>query len=931
MTLHKKLLVIGLLLGVAVGGASSAWSQTSNVPSATTPAANSTGPSQCPAQNGGGPTDTCPSPGGGNPINFLSGNKYQREEDMPALPGVLGLEIVRHYNSFFSNPGNPNGIMGRGWKLSYETELHVTGRVLQLTYGNGTRVIFNRDPSDPSLCAGADPADGRIRIRQTARGDEYTLILPDGRKLDFSIDGKLTQILAPTGEFVALQYDARGMLQKVTDPQGRTLQLRYLDKGQAARGDRFTGVVAIDSPVGRFKYEYGSELPKGATLDKIHVVANLVKVSFPSHYDGKQKLHPYTDRGVTSSSIARIYHYQDRLHPTLLTGITVSGTGSDGKLVNQRIGTYGYNANGSGILTVKGEPARYVTDKDGKPVQPPKLVEGTGVEQVTIDYREPGQTIIKNSLGQETVYKYANTAAGLRLLEVRGAGCATCGEPNMRYRYDRMGRLVEITKLTPAGQPIQTTKRELDYYGRVLKVSNINYRGGKPGKEQWILRYEYQVGNPHPKLIARPSVPGKEYQIRIAYNDKGQPTQVTESGWAPTFDDTGAVHALTRTLIYRYNDYGQRVAIDGPLLNAGDNPGPANSDITLTEYDPKTKLVTRTVAPGNIITDVLERDDALRPALIRQSDGMRMVETRLTYTYSGKIQSMTRRAVFVKDDASDSALTRSIRFTYDALDRLTSITGPDLTTLRTEYDAAGRPNALLDPKGNRIASHFDSEGKLIAVVATDARGQILNGMLNLWNERGDLRARLTPDGIEMAQGVTPIAGQSIEFDGAGQANAIAARSNQIDILAGDNSTRNIFVGRQGMVLTDPADRSHVILKDDFGRIVIEAAPDEGRLAYRHEGTVFEKLHTSKDGKQSITERLEFAVNGRLIKRTIAGCAETLHYEGDLLARIDGCGNSHAYVRDAFGRFSVIQRLFDGCRMSQALALTTQVQFPISRH
>lgn len=53
----------------------------------------------------------------------MTGNKYQREEDMPALPGVLGLEIVRHYNSAFSGPGHPNGPLGRGWRLSYETEL----------------------------------------------------------------------------------------------------------------------------------------------------------------------------------------------------------------------------------------------------------------------------------------------------------------------------------------------------------------------------------------------------------------------------------------------------------------------------------------------------------------------------------------------------------------------------------------------------------------------------------------------------------------------------------------------------------------------------------------------------------------------------------------------------------------------------------------
>jgi hypothetical protein len=40
----------------------------------------------------------------------------------------------------------------------------------------------------------------------------------------------------------------------------------------------------------------------------------------------------------------------------------------------------------------------------------------------------------------------------------------------------------------------------------VLKVSSINYHGGKAGKEQWLLCYQYQGDNPRPKLIARPSV-----------------------------------------------------------------------------------------------------------------------------------------------------------------------------------------------------------------------------------------------------------------------------------------------------------------------------------------------------------------------------------------------------------------------------------------
>ncbi|MBW7861493.1 MAG: hypothetical protein KJZ96_08270 [Rhodocyclaceae bacterium] len=43
---------------------------------------------------------------------MISGNKYQRDTDLPALPGVLGLKIVRHYNS----AQRGLGLVGRGWR-----------------------------------------------------------------------------------------------------------------------------------------------------------------------------------------------------------------------------------------------------------------------------------------------------------------------------------------------------------------------------------------------------------------------------------------------------------------------------------------------------------------------------------------------------------------------------------------------------------------------------------------------------------------------------------------------------------------------------------------------------------------------------------------------------------------------------------------------
>ena len=165
--------------------------------------------------------------GAGNPINVITGNKYQQETDLPALPGVLGLEIVRHYNSTLSAPSAAPGIAGRGWRFSYETDLYAIGNTLQIMQADGTRIIFIRNRTNPNLCATNNPANGTVTIHKTPRGDEYRWTWSNGRTLAFNHQGRLTEIRAPTGEFVSLTRDTAGVLVKVTDPQGRSLTLGY--------------------------------------------------------------------------------------------------------------------------------------------------------------------------------------------------------------------------------------------------------------------------------------------------------------------------------------------------------------------------------------------------------------------------------------------------------------------------------------------------------------------------------------------------------------------------------------------------------------------------------------------------------------------------------------------------------------------------------
>ncbi|MEN6587884.1 MAG: DUF6531 domain-containing protein, partial [Sulfuricella sp.] len=623
------------------------------------PLAQAADPSGCGASPGGATCDgsgpasqgnsSATNQGAGNPINVTNGNKYQQEIDLPPLPGILGLEIIRHYNSAYAGPDAPNGILGRGWKLSYETDLYAIGNSLQIIQADGTRLIFSRNPAQPHVCASNDPSHGRIHIRPTPHGDEYTWTWPNGRRLNFDSTGKLLQILAPSGEFVSLQRDPQGHLIQVTDPQGRTLRLNYLDRKLAQGGDRYRGVQTIDSPVGRYSYSYGSTAPQGAGGNPRQLLANLTKVSLPTHYQADTQAHAYANRGITSSSINRSYHYEDPRHPTLLTGITVSGIGSDGQLLNQRISTYRYDEKGRGILSVKG----------------PSTALRTGIEQVDLQYDQPalpqgqpGKTVLTNSLGQTTTYTYALINEQARLLEVRGAGCASCNKSNVRYAYDRLGRMTEATQLTPQGQPLRSERTERDAQGRPTRISSIAYTNApnsgqakaQPARLQ--VRYEYAGEGTQPTLIARPSViAGLEHQIRITYNAAGQPTRVSESGYSPILpspasgrgaggegDARGegasaqAPTPITRTTTYTYRTINGRsllAQIDGPLQN-GKRNSPTDSDITLIQYDARGDYPVKITAPGGYTT-TLQHDNAGRTTVSTLRDGVRQIDTRIVY------------------------------------------------------------------------------------------------------------------------------------------------------------------------------------------------------------------------------------------------------------------------------------------------------------
>jgi RHS repeat-associated protein len=862
--------------------------------------------------------------GAGNPINVMTGNKYQREDDLPALPGVLGLEIVRHYNSAYSAPGHPNGVLGRGWRLSYETELVDRAGKLQVLQADGGRVIFDRDRKAPTGCSTRNPENGSMSLgRQDGRPD-YTWTWTNGRKLHFNHAGKLDRITAPSGEAVRLLYDDQNVLVRVIDPQGRSLNLVYYDRHIP---NQFHGVQFIDTPVGRFAYEYGSAIPKGAGLvDQRQLLANLVRVRLPDHFDPGKKAHALSSRGTTRSTTSRVYLHEDPRNPWLMTGIGIETVGADGTPVSTRYATYGYDRAGRAILSTH----------------------AGNVDKVTLDNSKAGETVLTNSLGQKTVYRYAVIAGDYRLLEVRGAGCALCGDVNVRYGYDSVGRMVDVTRLADSGEPIATTKTARDGLGRVVRVSKIAYQNGRQQAEQLQVRFEYRGDGFAPVLIARPSVvPGKELMTRIDYNDAGQPLSVSENGWSPTADGRTAAAQIARTVRYRYvaiNGRSLLTKIDGPLPN-GKTGTPLDSDVTLIEYDrqnaslppPKVPsggaqllryesfgghagIVTAIVAPGNRKSGITY-DYAGRIASVKNTEDR---GTSLRYSPRGDLLAITR-----------DGITYTTR--YDGVGHPVELGYGDgahyHALARLGYDGAGRNTWEASALGIVTTWRFDTEGALLERstqsntikqsqryeydqlgrlrTVTDASG----GTRHIgWNARG------LPDALTDTLGRTMRFG----YDAADDITAVTDAANAATRFEMDAH------GRTTAVIA-PNGATTRYLRDDFGRIVATIGADSGKTM-RH----FDAANRMIDSVDANGNRVsyEYDVMGRIVSQRVTDAgnggkttATTWRYEGAHLVAIEHPNQSERYGYDEHGRVSlktVILRLASGA----LVGYTTRYRYDI---
>lgn len=380
---------------------------------------------------------TCENPGAavGNPIDLLSGNKFQEEKDFGS-DGVAGFRFSRFYNS-----------MGNGWTYSYSDRLAFGNNNIFLRQSDGRMDTFR--PVDGVYFSGTNPGF----IIQTANGWKFTA--KSGAVQMFDGAGKLLQTKDLNGLTVDLSYpDPLNIRLTTSSGLNLTLNLDISDK-------RLKSINSADGAI-KIDYEYTKGLITAVTKQ---VFGAQSKRTYA--YDENQKLSGIIDEaGVRYATFG--YDFMGRANLTEHANgaqrmtIAYNYAGTEAKVTNSlgRVTTYKLtgDARGKRITSIVGEPSP-----------------GCPYSNSTFTYNELGEVISKiDNKGIATVYSYdergreisRSEAAGTALEKITTTTWDTyrylplsITEPGRRtlYTYDNDGRVKSVTVEAVASPPPPTT------------------------------------------------------------------------------------------------------------------------------------------------------------------------------------------------------------------------------------------------------------------------------------------------------------------------------------------------------------------------------------------------------------------------------------------------------------------------------------------
>ncbi len=638
------------------------------------------------------------------------------------------------------------------------------------------------------------------------------------RVTQYTHDGRaLTQLTDPLGQSTRFAYDAKGNLLSLTDPLGNKTSYQYDAQGRKTQETDAGGLTT--------KF----------TLDANgHVTQESRAVTTAS---GKQTL--ITQKTLDANG--RILSETDPLgavRQTTWTPFDQPATETD-PLNRTTTHSYSERAERTATTYPDGTQEAFGYDAEGNKIAHTDRA-GRSTQYVYDLLNRLTQTVYPDGATEQNEYD----AAGRLIGSTDPLGRKTS------FAYDAAGRKTSATD--PLGQITRYA------YNEVNDLTSVTAPDGA------ITRYEYDAN--HRRTQTTYPDGSKE---AVAYDAAGRRTQLTAADGAVTkfaYDAMGRLTSVTdplnKTTTYAYDELGRQTSQTDAL-----------GRVTKFEYDEASRLAQKTLPNGavekfsydlagnlvkhtlfdqtNISTTVDVND---RPAETSLPEGQTVTRS---YTATGQVASVTdahgtttyqydsrdrltqvelpigvilsyaydaagnRSEVTIKTPAANGkpAASYATRYSFDADNRLATVTSPTGEVTSFSYDAAGRRSQVTRPFGINTAYAYDSAGRLKTL--THAKGATA---LASFEVKRDAAGRITEQKetlsgqIKTRRFAYDTAGKLIDDDGS--AFTYDAVGNRI-------------TGPQGAAVFDANDRlanqgSTTFTWDSNGRLTQQTSPTETR-------------------------------------------------------------------------------------------------------
>ncbi|UGS42594.1 RHS element core protein [Pseudocitrobacter corydidari] len=612
-------------------------------------------------------------PGGytsGNPVNPLLGAKVQPGETDFALPGPLPFILSRTYSSYQTKTPSPVGIFGPGWKMPADTRLQIRDNELILNDNGGRSIHFEH------LFPGEDGY---------SRSESFWLVRGGVLKLDKN------HRLAPLWQALPEYIRTSPHIYLATNsPLGPWWILGW--------SERVPGVdEVLPAPLPPYRVLTGLVDRFGRTQTFHREAAGQFAGEITGVTDGAGRqfrlvLTTQAQRAEEARQQAIVAGAKQPDIPDSLPGYTEYGRDNGIRLSSVWLihdPEYPENLPAAPLVrydwTPRGELAA-VCDRSG-----------TQIRSFTYDDKYRGRMV---------AHRYA-------------------GRPEMRYRYDDIGRVTE--QRNPAGLSY-TYQYEKN---RITITDSLNRRE--------VLHTQDEAGLK--RVVKKEQADGSIIQNRFDAVGRLQ-SQTDAAGRITEYHSsvvTGLVTCITtpdgRESTFCYDDQNQLTSATGPdgleIRRKYDEYGrmmqetARNGDVTRYSYDnPHSELPTATAdATGSVRQMTWSRYGQL--LAFTDCSGY---QTRYEYDRFGQMTAVHRE------------LGLSQYRAYDNRGRVISDRDVQGQETRYEYNAAGDLTAVISPDGNRSETQYDAWGKAVSTtrggLTRSMEYDIAGRVTTLTNENG---------------------------------------------------------------------------------------------------------------------------------------------------------------------------------------------------